>query len=40
MTTCMEIAVHLAVSGDVFDDVLFYAVIFPTRSLGRDLGLN
>ena len=29
-----EITVHLAVAGDVFDGVLFCAVIFPTRCLG------
>ena len=35
-----EKPVHLAVAGDVFDDVLFCAVLFSTRSLGGDLGLN
>ena len=34
-----EIAVHLAVAGDVFDGV-FYAVLFPTRCLRWDLGIN
>ena len=34
-----EKAVHLAVAGDVFDGVCF-AVLFPTRCLGYDLGLN
>ena len=29
-----ELAVYLAVAGDVFDGVLFYAVLFPTRCLG------
>ena len=29
-----EMAVHLAVTGDVFDGVLFYVVLFPTRCLG------
>ena len=33
-------AVGLAVAGGVFDDVLFCAVLFPTRCLGCDLGLN
>ena len=28
MTTIWEIAVHLAVAGDVFGDVLFCAVLF------------
>ena len=27
-------AVHLAVAGDVFNDVLFYAVLFLTKCLG------
>ena len=35
-----EQPVHPAVAGDVFDGVLFCAVIFPTRCLGRDLKLN
>ena len=35
-----DYAVYLAVASDVFDGVLFYAVLFPTRCLGRDLGLN
>ena len=30
-------AVHLAVAGDVFDGVLFLAVLFFTRCLGWDL---
>ena len=29
-----EIAVHLAVAGDVFGGVLYCAVLFPTRCLG------
>ena len=29
---------HLAVAGGVFG--VFYAVLFPTRCLGLDLGLN
>ena len=29
----LEMAVHLAVAGDVFDAVLFCAVLFPTRCL-------
>ena len=29
-----EMAVHLAVACDVFDGVLFCAVLFPTRCLG------
>ena len=33
-------AVHVAVATDVFDGVLFCAVLFPTRCLGRDLELN
>ena len=36
----VEMAVPLAVAGDVFDGVLFCAVLFPTRWFGRDLGLN
>ena len=40
MTTCRGMAVHLAVAGNVFDGVLFCAVLFPTRCLGLDLGLN
>ena len=32
-------AIHLAVAGVVFDGV-FCAVLFPTRCLGWDLGLN
>ena len=35
-----EIAVLLAVACDVFGGVLFCAVLFPTRCLGKDLGLN
>ena len=35
-----EMAVHLAVAGDVFHSVLFCAVPFPTTCLGLDLGLN
>ena len=35
-----EMAVHLAVAGDVFDGVLFCAVLFPTRCLRRVLRLN
>ena len=31
-------AVHLAVAADVFDGVLFCAVLFPTNCLGCDLG--
>ena len=30
----LEIAVHLAGAGDVFDGVSFCAVLFPTRCLG------
>ena len=33
MTTCMGMAVHLAVAGDVFGGVLICAVPFPTRGL-------
>ena len=33
MTLVWETAVHLAVTGDVFDVVLFYAVLFRTRCL-------
>ena len=33
-------AFHLAVAGDVFDCVVFRPVLYPTRCLGRDLGLN
>ena len=40
MTTCGTLAVYLAVAGDVFDGVLFSAVLFPTRCLGWDPGLN
>ena len=29
-----EMTVHLAVAGDVIDDVLFCAVFFPKRCLG------
>ena len=29
-----EMAVHRAVAGDVFDNVLLYVVLFPTRCLG------
>ena len=32
--------IQLAVAGDVFDGVLVCAVLFPTRCLGCDLGLN
>ena len=28
-----EVAAHLAVAGDVFDGILIYAVLFPTRCL-------
>ena len=30
-----EMAVHMAVAGDVFDGVLFCAVPFPTRCRGE-----
>ena len=36
----LEIAVHLVVAGDVVNDVLFCAVLFPMRCLEYDLGLN
>ena len=36
----MTMTVLLADAGDVFDGVLFSAVLFPTRYLGWDLGLN
>ena len=29
-----EMDVYLAVAGDVFDGILFCAVLFPTRCLG------
>ena len=29
--------IHLVVASDVFDGVLFCAILFPTRCLGRDL---
>ena len=32
-----QIAVYLAVAGDVFDGVLFCAVPFPTRCLGDEI---
>ena len=35
----LEIAVHLAVAGGVYDGA-FCAVLFPTRCLGWDLGLQ
>ena len=35
MTTCMGNAVHLAVAGDVFDGVLFCAVLFPRDVLNE-----
>ena len=38
--TVWVMAVLLAVAGDVIDVVLFYIVLFPTRCLGRDLGLG
>ena len=34
-----EIAVHLAVAGNVFEG-LFLCCLFPARCLGLDLGLN
>ena len=34
MTPVWEMAVHLAVAGDLFYGVLFCAVFFPTRCLG------
>ena len=40
MTTCMEMAVHLAVAGGVFDGVLFCAVLYHRRCLGWELRLN
>ena len=39
MTTCWEIAVHLAVADDVFGDV-FFAVPFPMRFLDEILDLT
>ena len=35
-----DMAVYLDVAGNVCDGVLFCAVLFPTRFLGTDLGLN
>ena len=35
MSTCIgNVFFHLAVAGDVLDDVLFRSVLFPMRSLG------
>ena len=32
--TDVYLAVHFAIAGDVFDSVLFCAVLFPRRCLG------
>ena len=35
-----KVTIQLAVAFDVFIDVLFCAVLYSTRCLGLDLGLN
>ena len=40
MTTCTGNGFHLAVDCDISGGVLFCDVLFPTRCLGLDLGLN